>query len=1554
MVKPFFAIPYYHDYLSPALAQHLLEQAQLVPGVENLVEVGPSRGLETKEALRFLVQLYSEVKIHLGQVLQQRILDRKFMDERVRACHTFNQDLGRHWLDPDYQTILGLEDGKGRVVIGPKNSHYAHSQGAPIAPLPEFLKGPHVTLFGPPDTRKMSINAMNAFHRRLPNEPPLVAELLAQDELSPMWGADDEDSKTPLRADLVSAGENLTACFAGTIAVDEGERKYRLAGERLAQPIKRFPGLALPAPFLFHENQPIPLHLYDFALHLFHNWQNPKALVFYVPKLESEEEAIYLHHLIQAAESQIHALHPSYPKGRVRLMVVLENPRAILRVHEIMDALFPYFAGASLGWHDYLASTARVFKEDANYRIPVKADPDIVIKYIQASHRLLADTVGARGGIKVGGMYGILPLPGHHQSLQVTLKGFIKDVVTQLKRDLTGFWVAHPDFVRLGLAVVAAWRRCQQGAPEVLNKLVQALLDETHHQEVLNFIAGPDSEGWDVADPHYVRSLLVADIAESDFIPNNHPEEIRYNVFQSLQYLTDWLSGNGCVALPTVINDTPVRVMDDLATAERSRWEVWHEIHHGRFAVEDFLCIVHEELNFIRRDLSNDKKIVQVKWDERTQKWYPIAKKIMLQLMLSPKPVEFATELLLPFTIESIRSASDPWSTLTQMESHKYELDSYITQFDHYFEICGVSRFAQALADDPIEEINKARDLILSFSMAEIQSAAQFHGDIGQGKKTLDLRASQEQALVLNEEESVRQELLDLGAAYLTRFGFKFLISAKGRSALEIREKLRTRLQQTPEQELEQARLALWEIARHRLEGAPQQSLKNIEAARHRHGIVGAAVAINSRGHTQVLCLGESVKGQSPIKSETQFELASLSKTIATAFALEYLREKKIPLTTSVNSLLAQTKSSFRLRCPKNPNWADQVQVEHLLNHTALNLHYVRGFSPDQKMPHLEELLKGGHGYEAAEVRGEPGQTFQYSGGGFLVLEHLLEFMAGEPLEPLLRKFLDRLGLEDLTFDHEQNRCAHGYFASSLSRLNFPAFAAGGFGTSAAMARFLAILTEAYHSLAGAHGLSHETAVEMLHGKDRGAREFMGCDMGLGVFIAEAGPNRLAIHQGANEGFRTLYLQCYAGPDQGKGFVVLCNGDNAGVPFVAEVARELLQVLKIQGVQLDQLQKVFAFQGVAPEQIVNQGYKALLFNAFQPDLPEQIAPPGPVDPLAKYNLTVTAQILAVSNQKFGRAANLLSPCLPVFDPELFGAQGKIMDSWESARHNSLGIDSLIMALAAPALIRYLSLSTKFHDGNHPEFVQVLGRESNGPWVELIPKIEVAGHSRFFLKLPSLPSVSQVKVEIYPDGGLTRLGLYAELPEAAKTDFLSVIKWIRFTEPVPKVAKPLTLPYNSTAKEVQKNQTQSQPPRNWASAALGAQLLRASNEHYGPAHQVISPFPPLHMFDGLESARSRNLGHQEQVEFKLGRPTVIGWVILDFSFFVNNNPVFVSVVGESDGQWIELIPKSKVKAFAGNQCRFEISHPATFSKIRVVVYPDGGVHRIKVFEPGPLV
>ncbi|MBI4820807.1 MAG: serine hydrolase [Deltaproteobacteria bacterium] len=1579
-MSPFFTIPEFHDFISPRLARKVLESARPIDGVEGLVYVGqgPS-GLETLEALRFLRELYLGVRDELALVLRRRRQDRRFVDERVRACNAFNQTLERGVKDEGYATVLGLEDGQGRVVFGPKSTAYDRPGGARIAPLPEFLKGPHVTLFGPPDTAKLAINAVNAYHRRLPAEPPFVEELLAGQTFSPMWGADDEDSKTPLHEDLVEAAMNLTACFEGTLSFFDEGKTYALEPVRRALPIKRFPGLALPCTFLFHEESPIPLHLYDFALHVVRNRENPRALVFYVPKLENEEEAAYVHSMVSTAESLLRGLWPSYSLGTIRLMVVLENPRAILRTHEIMDALYPYFAGASLGWHDYLASTARLFKEDSSYRIPVKADPNIVIKHIAASHRLLADVVGSRGGIKVGGMYGILPIAGDRRSLQVTLRGFFKDVLTQLSRDLDGFWVAHPDFVRLGLAIVEAWRRCKEGDSAALYELVGSLLDERYRAELTTFISTLLDEARARSQPSpasglpesvAVRSLIVADIERSDVIRNDDPEEIRYNVFQALQYLTDWLCGNGCVALPTSIDGVAVRVMDDLATAERSRWEVWHEIHHGRFSVEDLVRIAREELDFIRRDRSNDQKVVQVKWNERSARWYQVAHKLMLQLMTAEVPVEFATELLLPFTIGSIRDAEYPWEAAKAVDPEKFRLSRYVEDYDHFFEICGAPRFAAVMATAVVEDLDSAEATLRSFSKAEIVAAAGFHGDIGQSKSTLDARAALEQAQALRSEELVLGRLRELGQSYQAKFGFKFLVSAKGKSGPELLTQLEARQRNEEAQELVNARSALWEISRKRLElGArfpvpggsesrrPAASLRSAQLSKSRlddlrltHGVVGVAIAVTYRDRIQEICLGDAERGKRPVTPSTRFELASLSKTLASAFVLEKLRDR-LPPTTPVNELLSRMSSTFRLTST-TPGWADRVTVRDLLSHSALNMHYVNGFPSDPGVPRVQELICGRHGYPAVEVIHEPGRVFSYSGAGFLVLEHLVDALLGREARTHREAFMSRFG--ELTFEpRPRSDVASGYFDSgdavSGGRLDFPAFAAGALGSARGMARFLLELTRAYERPSGSRALGHDTAVQMLHGSDKGCRAFMGCDMGLGVFVAEAGRNRFAIHQGANEGFRAIYLQCFAGPDRGKGLVVLCNGDNRAVPFIGAVVREILTALEVDGVDFDRLSS-FSLDGLPQEQVVNLGYKAMILDSFRPDLPEPIDVRGPRDPLAEFNVATRARIRSVSNQKFARAENLINPFQPTFDPELFGRQGKVMDSWESARHNPSSYETLELELEKPAVIRYVSLSTKYHDGNQAEHVRLEGFDSaRGEWSEVLPKTPLAGHAQFAAELETqTPPMSRVRVFMYPDGGLTRLGLFESLPPDVAPSFLRDAVCVRYPDPIPRTKKPLSLGYSPSVEEIEQNVRRTPYP-DWASAAFGAKLLSVTNEHYGPAKQVISPFPPIHMFDGLESARSRDPNHHEEVVIQLGRPIVIARILVDFQHFVNNNPRELSVHGaHGEAPWIELAPRTSVKEYAGNRKEILVEHAAPLDRIRVRTFPDGGINRIHVY------
>ena len=663
-------IPAYEAFLAEPLLAALEAAAQPVDEVPGLRVAAGLReafpDVETVEALTAICDVYREVREHLAAVLEQRRVDRAFVDARTLVHVDNNRD--KRVVDPDYHSVIGERDPSGRIVVGPPD-------GPPIAPwpvtIPEFLAGEQITLFGPPDTPRMSINAMNAVHRRRPDEDPIVAELVEASGQVPRWGADDEDSQTPIMRSFLLATQNLMGCYDRTLSFTHPRtgKRYELAEHGLSRPIKRIPGLALPDGNHLLDGSPLPLHLFDFVCHVWHNRARPEALVFYVPKLENEEEAAYLRHLIEATDRVVRRLDPAADPATVRILMVFENPRAIFRIREMAKALGPHFLGGSLGWHDFLASTARLFRHDPNYRIPVKADPDIVINHIKESHLILARALAPMGAMRIGGMYGVLFEEGNEASFKVSMVGYVRDVVTQMKRGLDGFWVAHPDFVRVGIALVEAWRRYERDATDPsLRAVVCALVPDPELQgPLLDFVFGDDVAGLPHDDPRYPRAVVAATLETSQVIANHDPEEVRYNVFQALQYLADWLLGNGCVALPATLPDAVgnkvfVRIMDDLATTERSRWELWAEVHHGRVGVELFEQVLAEEIAFIRADGDTPTKRVQVRWEGEAARWYPVAVKLLRQLVTTDDPPEFVPQLMLPFTFPVIREAEDPWA----------------------------------------------------------------------------------------------------------------------------------------------------------------------------------------------------------------------------------------------------------------------------------------------------------------------------------------------------------------------------------------------------------------------------------------------------------------------------------------------------------------------------------------------------------------------------------------------------------------------------------------------------------------------------------------------------------------------------------------------------------------------------------------------------------------------------------------------------------------------------------------------------------------------------
>ncbi len=1509
---------------SERITESMALEARAVAGVPGLARIGAPDGLETQASLAFMSELVRRVRPALERLHERRQRDREFIDSRTRACVDLNRQLRIDALDPNYDTVIGQTDGEGRVVIGPQHGAvWTAGRGAPVAPIPAHLCGDHVTLFGPPEEARLCVNAMNAIHRRLAGEPAIVEELLRGAGV-PKWGADDEDSKTPLSSDLVRAAVNLARCYDGTlVAEDASGRRDGIAAEGRALPIKRIPGLALPSPFMLLDGDPVPLHLYDLAFHMYEHWQDPAALALYVPKLESEEEAAYLGHVLREAEAMLSASHPAYGPGSVRVLIVLESARAIFRINEIMDALHPYFAGASLGWHDFLASTARVFQNDPSYRIPAKSDPHIVVRHIRESHDLLVRCVRARGGIAIGGMYGVLPIGRDlaGESFQVAIAGFVRDVIAQMKRGLQGFWVAHPDFVRIGMALVAAWRRHEQGDRAPLTALIEGIVAPPRRRALLELVEGPDVSGLDREDGRYARAVVAADLRESSRNGNADEQLIRGNVSQSLRYLVDWLAGNGCVALPTTIESVAVRVMDDLATCERSRWEVWHEVHHGRFEMVALVAIVHEETRAIRAGVDG--------------RWLSLAQHLVLKLMTDARPVEWATELLLPFCIESLRASEDPLAAALALDPSKFALDAAVRRASNLFHACGSRRLLAEASRWSVVDPGAVTGVVMSLTKAEVIEAAAWHGDLGASREALDATAAHEQAGIRAGESASAAQLRALGEEYKARFGFKFLASAMGRSGAELVDHLRERLGRTDEAELNAARAALATIARSRLAARGEGVIQRLELLRKQFGVRGVSIAVTDRG-TQAIVLGERAPGE-PVETTTSFQLASLSKVIASCITLKLMHEHRISHDTRVNDLLARLGSPVRCVAadPLHPEWADRVTVAHLLRHEALGMHYVDGDAPSRTARTLIERIA------AVAVVAEPGSAFGYSGGGFLVLEHIAELLSHQSAADLVAGMLGTHAGPALATGHRDS-------GEPLKdgRLVFPLFAAGIEASATQMARVASSIAHAYEAVEGSGDVSHDTAVQMVESHDRGSRAFMGCDMGLGVFTREARSNRFIVHQGANDGFRALLVQCYRGPDAGKGVVILCNAEARGAEFIARAATVLLECLEIKGVDWTRVDSEAAMKRLASvphHEGVNAMYRELLFSGFEPDLPEEVERDREVGTEAASNRAVGARVAEVTDQSFACAANLVSPWPPSYDASLFGAHGKIMDSWETARHSPRGRDWVILDLTKAAQIDLVTLSTQFHSGNHAPWVSIDGWcDETRSWYPILDRSALSPHSEHAFSATSTPyPISRVRVTIEPDGGLTRLGLFdASLPAAQRAALIDGHG--RECPPFqPSTQRPLAPVFAGVV-------SMPGPADDMACAAFGARVVGVSNEHYGRASQVISPYPPQHMFDGLESARSRNRGHREWVTIELARAVRVTRIELDFTHFRHNNPQAVMVDGFVGGEWKRLVGEVRVKAYAGSVISLRVSSRERVEQVRVWLIPDGGVNRVHVY------
>ena len=388
-----------------------------------------------------------------------------------------------------------------------------------VAPAPKDLERRWVELTGPTE-RKMVINALNSG--------------------ADVFMADFEDANTPGWRNMVQGQVNLGDAVARTIEHRNPDgRVYRL-NDVVATLLVRPRGWHLDERHLRIDGAPASGSLFDFGLYVFHNarhlLERGTGPYFYLPKLESHLEARLWNDAFVLAESWL-----GLPTGAIRATVLVETIPAAFEMDEILWELRDHSGGLNAGRWDYMFSLIKKFRAWPEFVLPDRAQVTMTVPFMRAYTELLVKTCHRRGAHALGGMAAFIPNRRDPQVTAVALARVREDKVRESEDGFDGTWVAHPDLVPVAREPFAARlgdrpHQLARQRPEVTAD-AQALLD--------------------------VR-IPGAGVTEAG---------LRTNVSVALQYLAAWLEGNGAVAINNL--------MEDAATAEISRSQVWQWAKHG-------------------------------------------------------------------------------------------------------------------------------------------------------------------------------------------------------------------------------------------------------------------------------------------------------------------------------------------------------------------------------------------------------------------------------------------------------------------------------------------------------------------------------------------------------------------------------------------------------------------------------------------------------------------------------------------------------------------------------------------------------------------------------------------------------------------------------------------------------------------------------------------------------------------------------------------------------------------------------------------------------------
>jgi len=398
-----------------------------------------------------------------------------------------------------------------------------------------------------PTDRKMIINALNSG--------------------ASTFMADFEDANCPTWANMVEGQINLRDAVRRTITFEQAGKRYRLA-EKTAVLIVRPRGWHLPERHLLVDGEPVAGAIVDFGLYFFHNarelLERSTGPYFYLPKLESHLEARLWNDIFVVAQSEL-----GIPRGSIRATVLIETIAAAFEMDEILWELREHSAGLNIGRWDYIFSCIKKFRADPDFCLADRAQVTMTSPFMRAYALLLVKTCHRRNAPAMGGMAAQIPIKDDPVANEAALEKVRQDKIREVTDGCDGTWVAHPGLVPV--------------AKEVFDR----------------HMPQPNQYGRQRLDVSATARDLL------DFRPERPitEEGLRNNISVGIQYLGAWLAGNGCVPV--------YNLMEDAATAEISRSQVWQWIRSPKGVLEDgrkvtvelFRALLAEELAKVRTQL---------------------------------------------------------------------------------------------------------------------------------------------------------------------------------------------------------------------------------------------------------------------------------------------------------------------------------------------------------------------------------------------------------------------------------------------------------------------------------------------------------------------------------------------------------------------------------------------------------------------------------------------------------------------------------------------------------------------------------------------------------------------------------------------------------------------------------------------------------------------------------------------------------------------------------------------------------------------------------------